>query len=313
LHPDPQEVLVIAFGGGITLASVEKHRPSRLDCVEVVPGVFEAARFFDEYNDGVYERLDSGGINVIVDDGRNHVLRTERLYDVIISDSTHPATADSWVLYTEQFYRLCRERLGAGGYFAQWLPLHGLGDDDYRMIVRTFRSVFPHASLWLTTDYSILLGTPGELRIDVGDLEERLQRPGVGDSLRTVDLGDAVSFLSTLALGERAIEAYAGSGPVNTDDRPYISFTRGGRPAMASLLPHIGERFQAPVRSGEEKRGRLERRLRARRHTLMGDLALKMGARQRALEELRQALAIDPEERGASRIMKRLELSPASP
>ncbi len=314
LHPDPQDVLVIAFGGGITLASVEKHHPRRLDCVEIVPGVFEAARLFDQYNDGVYGRINTGGINIIVDDGRNHVLRTDRQYDIIISDSTHPATADSWVLYTEEFYRLCKKRLGAGGYFAQWLPLHGLGEDDYRMIVRTFQRVFPHASLWLTTDYSILLGTPEELEIDFARLEGRLRRPELMDALEQVDLGDALSFLSTLALEERTLNEYAGAGPVNTDDRPYVSFSRGGRPAMAGLLPYFGERLQvALVSCAEGDRARLERRLRARRHTLMGDLALKMGARQQAFDHLRQALAIDPEERGASRIMKRLEVSQASP
>jgi spermidine synthase len=320
LHPAPQEVLVIAFGGGITLASVEKHRPGRIDCVEVVPGVFEAARFFARYNDRVHERLDSGDINIIVDDGRNHVLRTEQLYDVIISDSTHPATADSWVLYTEEFYRLCRERLSTGGYFAQWLPLHGLGVDDYKMILRTFQRVFPHASLWLTTDYSILLGTPEELLIDVARMKEGLRRTEVEAALREVDLDDPVSFLSTLALGETAISEYAGSGPVNTDDRPYISFTRGGRPAMLSLIPHLGGRLRARLTNvGEEETRSLERRLKARQHTLIGDLALKMGARQRALEHLRQALAIDPEERGASRAMRRLQrgsapgISPASP
>ena len=42
------------------------------------------------------------------------MLRTARAYDVIISDSTHPGTADSWVLYTEEFYRLCRRAAEAG-------------------------------------------------------------------------------------------------------------------------------------------------------------------------------------------------------
>ena len=46
LHSDPRQVLVIAFGGGITLNSVLLHQPERVDCVEVVPGVVEAADFF---------------------------------------------------------------------------------------------------------------------------------------------------------------------------------------------------------------------------------------------------------------------------
>ena len=56
LHSDPRQVLVIAFGGGITLNSVLLHQPERVDCVEVVPGVVEAADFFARYNNYVFNR-----------------------------------------------------------------------------------------------------------------------------------------------------------------------------------------------------------------------------------------------------------------
>ena len=43
LHEAPQEVLVIACGGGITRAAAESQGAERLDCVEVVPAVTDAA------------------------------------------------------------------------------------------------------------------------------------------------------------------------------------------------------------------------------------------------------------------------------
>jgi spermidine synthase len=314
LHPDPEDVLVIAFGGGITLASVERHRPRSLDCVEVVSGVFDAAGLFARYNDSLQERLENGGINLIVDDGRNHILRTERKYDVIISDSTHPGTADSWVLYTEEFYRLCKERLNEGGLVAQWLPLHGLAVDDYKMILRTFQTVFPHASLWLTTNYTILLGTPEELRIDLGRLRQRLTSEAVAGPLAEVDLGDAFSLLSAIALDERALTRFAGPGAINSDDRPYISFTHGGPPPLPVLIEKLTGRADSYVGGAEPgELPRLNRRLQARRLTFFGDLALQMGARENAKRYFRKALFIDPDELSAKRALRRLELSPVSP
>jgi spermidine synthase len=318
VHPAPEEVLVIAFGGGITLAAAELQKPRRIDCVEVVPGVFEAARFFSRYNNRVFERLDADHFDVIVDDGRNHVLRTGRSYDVIISDATHPGTTDSWILYTEEFYRLCQKRLRRDGVLAQWLPLHGLTAQDYGTILRTFRTVFPHATVWWTRGYSVLLATPERLAVDLARVTERLGREAVKRDLFEVDLDDPVSFLSALALDEQAMSAFVASGPINTDNRPYISFTDRSRagtatglPAMIAMGPFLVDRFDAEsIQAGKDDLARLDRRLRARRHTFVADVALKLGDRQRALAELRQARTVDPGERAAARMLRGLESAP---
>ena len=295
LHPSPEEILVIAFGGGITLASVERHQPRRLDCVEVVPGVVGAAGYFARYNDNLADRLEQSTINLIVDDGRNHILRTEKRYDVIISDSTHPGSADSWVLYTEEFYRLCKARLNEGGLVAQWLPIHGLAVDDYKMILRTFQAVFPHATLWLTTDYTILLGTPERLLVDLEGLREKLANDAVAGALEEVDLDDAISLLGAIALDEGALARYAGPGAINSDNRPYISFTHGGPPPMPGLVEKLIDRADSYVgKAAEMDMNRLQRRLQARKFTFLGELALKRGARERAFVQFRRALALDP-------------------
>ena len=314
VHPDPEEVLVIAFGGGITLATVEGYGPRRIDCVEVVPAVVEAGIHFADHNNEVYERFGQGVLELIPEDGRNHVLRSERTYDLVIGDATHPGTADSWVLYTEEFYRLCRQRLNPGGIVAQWLPLHGLTVADFKMILRTFRTVFPHASLWLTRSYAVMLATPERLHIDVEQLNARLRETSISRQLDEVFLGDAISLLSTLALGETGLAAYAGTGPTNTDDRPYISFserkrkgTSRGMPALRSVSTQLTASI-VPYLPGvdEETAKRLDRRFEARRHMLLGVVALVQEKWRAARVELRRALLIDPGESNAREILQRL-------
>ena len=314
LHPSPEQVLVIAFGGGITLSTVELFEPACIDCVEVVPGVFRASRYFARFNGRIFERLQGGAIDVVVDDGRNHVLRTERRYDVIISDATHPGTADSWILYTEEFYRLCKSRLDDGGIMAQWLPLHGLSSADHKMILRTFRTVFPHATLWLTRGYSVLLATPERLSIEFDGLARRLNHESIRSNLFEVDLDDPFSYLAALALDEEAALAYTGPGSTNTDDRPHISFTdrstagtAGGLPVALVLIPALVEDPRSIVTGADtETLAKLRRRFVARKLALSADVRLRLGDREGAVRELRRARAVDPDERTAPRMLRNL-------
>jgi len=320
LHDDAQDVLVIAFGGGVTLRSVELHRPQRIDCVEVVPGVVRAAPYIARYNGTIYERLEQAPFDLVIDDGRHHVLRTDRRYDVIISDSTHPATTDSWVLYTREFYELCARRLKPGGYIAQWLPLHGLAAEDYQLILRIFRSVYPHASLWMTRGYTVMLGAPERLRLDLARIGERLADDPVRRSLAEVGLDDPVSYIATLTLAEEEFANFAGEGPINTDDRPIIGFADRrrsgsvtGLPAMMSLVPYLGRPLGVALLNADASTiGRLARRSRARRHFFMADIALALGDRRRAAAELRRALALDSAEPESLELRDELERQAAA-
>jgi spermidine synthase len=310
LHPAPERVLVVAFGGGITLDAVDRHDPAELACVEIAPAVVGAAPWFEAWNDGVWRRLDSQRIRLIRQDGRNHLLHTDERYDAIIGDATHPASADSWLLYTREFYELCASRLAPGGVVAQWLPLHGLTASDYRTILRTFGGVFPHASLWLTPGYSVLVATPGPLRPDLERLRGALADPGVRAGLAEVGLDDPVSLLGTLALDARALERFAGAGPVNTDDLPHSGLgdrTRGntlhGVPVLSALLPRLVTSFDGEIAGADRSFVRLvDRRLAARRYTLAGILSRITGDSAAAADAWRRALEIDPSEPEARRL-----------
>lgn len=315
LHPEPQKALVVAFGGGVTLSSAELHPLRRLDCVEVVPAVFGAAGYFTDYNNGIAARFDSSHINLIAEDGRTHLLRTDERYDVIICDATHPTTADSWLLYTREFYELCRLSLEDGGLLAQWVPLHAMTAEDYRVVLRTFRSTFPYVSVWLNEIYTILLGSVEPQHIDYAMLQRRLSRPEVEANLAAVNLGHPVSFLSTLALDPAAVDRYVGRGPINTDGMTLIGYAGSnayglnGVAALESMRRHLIEEVDASLLSGVEPEqvAKLERRFAARGFGVEGTIAMLKGDRSKAQERFWRAAAIDPDEIVSRRVIEVLE------
>ena len=221
-------VNIIGFGAGGTSWSVLQYNVTEVDCVELVPGVVDAAKWFPEINHGV---LDEPRFNLIMGDGRNYALVSDKEYDVISIDATSPKMAGNGSLYVLEFYELVRERLSEGGMVVQWVPLHLLSDEEVRMTAKTFMTAFPHTTLWLTPlrQYSILVGTQEELEIDYRSMSDKLEMGNIRREMEQLNVTDPIDVLSWFAMGEEALAEYVGDARINTDDHPYLEFT----PAMA--------------------------------------------------------------------------------
>ncbi len=222
IHPNPQEVLVVSFGAGIATGAASLHRSVHIEAVEICPAVPRAAKLFARENHRV---LENPRVRIVIQDGRNYLASTRKKYDVITADATHPWSADSWILYTKKFYELCKSRLNQGGIMIQWLPLHWLSPRDYRSLLRTFKLVFPHASLWYTNSYTIMVATQEKLAIDFLRLQKRLNQNNIQADLDEVSMGNVYSLLGFFMMGEDQIDRYVGKAEINTDDRPMVEYS----------------------------------------------------------------------------------------
>lgn len=322
LHPDPQEVLVVSLGGGIALGAAAQYEPRRITCVELVPEVIDAARaHFGEFNHHVLENPTGWNIELVIDDGRNFLLSSRDTYQVITGDATHPTSADSWVLYTKEFYELCRAHLSTDGIMAQWLPFHGLPPDDYKTIVRTFQRVFPHATLWRSNNYSIMVGTMQPLAIDWAVLQEKMAPPRVQRSLENIDLGNGFALLNSLVMDESALRHYVEEGPLNTDDHPYISFVSprgynsGSWEVLESLAPHRTSALSLLTAPSAAVQQKMEAYFRAGEHALTGDIMRLQNRDRAATKAYQRALQANPEDRSSAYFLQLLaeQLSRRSP
>ena len=170
---------------------------------------------------------------VVIDDGRNYIMTSQRKWPVIISDSTHPKSGDSWVLYTREFYSQVRDHLTDDGVFVEWVPIHFLRVAEFKIIARTFQSVFPHTSLWVVhgvdeqaqfVSYVLLAATPEPLKIDVANLQKRLSAEPVRRDLEPYGLHTPDGFLDSFLCAEDSLRNWTGPGPVNTDDLPFTQY-----------------------------------------------------------------------------------------
>jgi spermidine synthase len=246
LQKDPERVLMVAFGGGVAAGTVARFpQVKSVQIVELEPSVLEAARYFERENNGA---LSDPRISIAIEDGRNYLLGNHERWPVIICDSTHPKSPDSWVLYTQEFYRVVRDRLADDGVFVQWLPFHGLKTAEFHVIIRTFQSVFPHTSLWVTcaadqrggvAAYTLLVATAQPLSVSLDRLQRRLAEPAVAADLRAFGLDKAPGLLSTFVCAEEALRDWVGAGPVNTDDLPLTQYDTALSATGAEFSPAL--------------------------------------------------------------------------
>jgi spermidine synthase len=223
------DALIVTFGSGIVAGSIAGLPGiSHVDCVEICKEAFNAAKNFSVENHDV---LNSPKINFIVNDGRNYVLTTNKRYDIISADATHPTSSDSWILYTKEFYELCGKRLSDKGIMCQWIPLHGILERDYRIILNTFHKVFPFVAVYYSGGYktighTVLLGSKSPMAMDFGKAQALLQDTQIKDDLAQLNIYSVYDFLNGFLMDQDALMELSGSVTVNTDDKPGIIFSK---------------------------------------------------------------------------------------
>jgi spermidine synthase len=152
-----ERALNIGIGTGQTMAVLHAFGYRDVDAVDISPNIVEAARrFFDDVNLGVFAEKNS---HVYYRDGRNHLLLTDRRYDLISIELTSVWFASAGNLYSQEFYRLCQRRLAPGGVVQQWIQLHHIELEDVATIVRTLSTVFPAVELWMGGHQGVLVAS----------------------------------------------------------------------------------------------------------------------------------------------------------
>jgi len=220
-HKAPASVLCIGMGTGMSARALAAGS-ERLELVELSPAVLAMQHHFAQWNGAIESRPD---VQIRIDDGRAHLRNTSQRYDCISADPIDPCVAGSAYLYTQEYYALCAERLNPGGIMTQWIPLYDLSEADIASIVRTFLSVFPKASGWVTGYDLVLLGSGQPLELDPEHWERRLREPQIAELAADVGVRGVDDLLATCFALPEDLERLAQRAPtINTDERPWIEF-----------------------------------------------------------------------------------------
>lgn len=224
LHKNPETAMVACFGTGTTCGAASLH-PSlkELDIVELSKMVLGSAHYFEKTN---YSVLQKPGIKVFVNDARNHLLQTDTKYDVITFEPPPPTEAGIVNLYTEEFYSLADKKLNNDGLLCQWIPMHQVSSEVWRMMIASARAIFPYVSIWLpNSKEAILLASKQPLQFDLEQMQSRIDKNAeLKDSLEQIGMDNTMAILSTYIASGDALDSYLKDSLSITDNYPRLEF-----------------------------------------------------------------------------------------
>ena len=322
LQPKPKRVMQVGFGTGETGHIVSLYPVQQIEGVEISPEVIKAAVYFESLNRGIFR---NPIFHKVIMDGRNYAMLTRKVYDIIMNDSIHPNVSNNASLYTVDYFRYCRSKLADDGIMSSWFPLFGLPLRDFKIIIKSFQTVFPHCSVWIGNNcrnrHALLVGWKKDapLQIDYTLMKKKLANPEIKASLDEIHMGDVFSILDAFVLDEKAIAAFTAGVPVNTDDHPILEFeaprVQGSDEAVWAKNLESTLAYRTPVAplvknikaSGDNPdtvREILDRFYMASSYIWKGQIQSLRGEHLRARVNYLKALAINPDDKDASYLIK---------
>ena len=220
----PWSAMVICFGMGTTFRSLVSWG-GHTTAVELVPSVpMDFGLSFADAN----QILSDPRNQVVIDDGRRFLSRTNQKFDVITLDPMPPVeAAGSSLLYSTGFYAAVKKRLAAGGIVHQWFP--GGEDKIQEAFVRSFVVSFPYVRAfgsykgWGTH----LIGSMKPIDIpSPAQMVSRMPLSAQADLSEWMISKDLAGFLAFVLSKEVKVETLLNPDEkiVATDDRPFNEY-----------------------------------------------------------------------------------------
>jgi spermidine synthase len=220
----PQSALVICFGMGTTYRSLLTW-DIQVTGAELVPSVKDA---FGYYFADADEILRNPKGQIVIDDGRRFLQRTQKKFDVITIDAPPPVeAAGSSLLYTEEFYQSVKEHLTTNGLLQQWFP--GGEKNILQAVARSLTNQFPHVRAFPSIEGSgvhFLASVKPFATPTPDEIARRMPIKTKNDLLEWRDDKNLVGYFEQLLKQEIPIGELVNADPDVriTDDRPYNEY-----------------------------------------------------------------------------------------
>jgi spermidine synthase len=222
-HKNPKSVCIIGGGDCFSIEEAVKIASlKRILMVEIDKGVVD---FCKAHYPAIKKCLKDPRVEIVYEDARAYLEREPESFDVLVVDLTEPH-GPSKMLYTYEFYQLCRRRLNEGGILSIHTDNYFLFPDSFATIRKTLGAVFKYIAtarvdmpcFGMGWTYRMASTKPIDLK--------RLERNHAALHKKRKDLDHLTpSLYSAKPTGEEE-RVLAKHGRVSTDRAPFDKFEK---------------------------------------------------------------------------------------
>ncbi len=239
--PDAENMMVIGFGGGVALEGVP---PSiqEVDVIEIEREVINANKTLKDMRN--IDPLEDPRFNIIINDARNALKLTNKEYDIIVSQPSHPWTAGSSHLFTQEFLRESKSHLKEGGVFVQWMNSEFITVDLLKTLAATLFSEFKYLKLYHPAS-QVLMFLASNSPIDPEIIIEETGLPLITDSMHysRIGINSAEDLLAAMAIDQKGLKIFSNNAPISTDNNNLMA-TQSRPYADGVMLPELLKLFE---------------------------------------------------------------------
>ena len=108
---------------------------------------------------------------------------------------------------------------------SQWLedrPDNPDNDAQRKLMARTFLRAFPHVTMWVWG--ALLIGSNDPINVDFDKITAEWDQRNLGEILAGSGFDTPEEFRSLFAMKDDEVRAWAGDGPIMTDDQPFVEY-----------------------------------------------------------------------------------------
>ena len=271
-RPEATSMLVVGLGGGVAVEDIPA-RFTTLDVVELEPRVIDANASFARLR--AHDPLADPRLRLIENDARNALVLTDRRYDILVSQPSHPWTSGSANLYSRGFLELARSRLTPDGVLLVWINAQFIDESLLRDIAATITAVFPQVRLYRPERMELMFLAsaaplePERLALGAGSA---LQREA--DYFAGAGINAAEDIAASLTAADAGMTQLAVGGRMITDDRNQLA--TDSSPTRGGFTPESLDRLLRDVHAAQSATGGVLAQLPLDAHYL-GDRLVTLG------------------------------------
>ncbi|MCW8895589.1 MAG: fused MFS/spermidine synthase [Sulfurimonas sp.] len=216
LNPNANDAFVLGYGGATTVRAMGMSELRSIDVVELDEAVIEAVKTL--YSGRLPTDSDSR-VNIKINDARNSLLISNKVYDIIVSQPSHPWLMGASNIMNKDFFEIAKSRLSKGGVNGQWVPLFKIDIATLKGIIKAYTSTFEHVVSFVnvsTRDF-LMFGSNEPIVISYEAVKKQMQNPMTRAVLHENGIKEPEDIMEFFALSREELVLISANAETATD------------------------------------------------------------------------------------------------